>query len=118
MPSAMLAASDVAARQPGQCAIIVDIALMQQIHGRLWMDNLLIALRHSSRRRSVHPGVIFCGDDDKAYYDDDSIGGSLWMSRTVVEGETEVGSDALSSTAIATYSNLAGNGAHQRLPRV
>lgn len=112
----MLAASDVAARQPGQCAIIVDIALMQQIHGRLWMDNLFIALRHSSR--SVDPGVIFCGDDDKAYYDDDSIGGSLWLSRMVVEGETEVGSDALSSTAIATYSNLAANGANQRLPTV
>lgn len=108
VPASMLSAEDAAARKPGQCALVIDHALLTVIHGRLWMDSLFIALRHSSRTPGVN--IILCGDSKKTSFDDNPAGGSLWLTRSVVQGQAAPGLDPLSCTGIAVYSKFAGNG--------
>lgn len=108
IPASMLSAEDVAARKPGQCAIVIDHTLLTVIYGRLWMDSLFIALRHSSRTPGV--SIIGCGDSDKTAFDNSPAGGSLWLTRSVVQGQAAPGPEVLTCTAVAVYSKFAAYG--------
>ena len=104
----MLDAAGAAARRSGQCAIIVDTDLLALIHGRLWVDSLFVALRRTSRTSSVD--LILCGDQDRSAYGTPAAG-SLWLTRSVLQGDTVTNPDVQSATGIAVYSSLAANGA-------
>lgn len=111
VPGTLLDASQVTARQPRQCAIVIDTGLLNVLHGNLWMDNLFIAVRHSSRFDAVT--IVSCGDKDKATFASRPVGGSLWLTRTVTQGESQPtsGSSSQGSTGVAVYGSMAANGA-------
>jgi len=109
----MLNSAEVAARAPGQCAVIIDVGLLQVLHGSLWMDNLFIAVRPTSGVESLP--TLRCGSMTKTTSDHDSsaVGGNLWLTRSVLQGGqmNQLGVSFIGSNAVSIYGALAANGA-------
>lgn len=106
----MLDAAGAAARRPGQCAIVLSTGLLSLIHGSLWMDNLFIALRRTGDQRAAEPALITCGNSERGT--GEAVGGSMWMTRSIIQGDTIAGSPEKSGRGVAVYSapGFAANG--------
>ena len=92
-PSAtLLSAEDAAAWQPGQCVIVVDNYLLQVMYSSLWLDNLFVSLQRTSRTGVISElALITVGDNNAETADTIAPSGELWLTRSVVSGDTDAG---------------------------
>ena len=91
-PAALLSAEDVAAWRPGQCVVVVDSYLLQVMYSSLWLDSLFISLQRTSRTGVISAAaLITVGDNNATTADTDAASGALWMTRSVVSGDTDAG---------------------------
>ena len=89
-PAALLLAEDVAVWRPGQCLIVVDNYLLQVMYGSLWLDSLFVSLQRTNQTGVITAeALITVGDNNATTADTDAAAGALWLTRSVVSGDTD-----------------------------
>jgi len=90
-PAALLSAEDAAVWQPGQCVIVIDSYFLQVMYSSVWLDSLFVSLQRTDRTGVITAAaLITVGDNNAVMADTDAASGALWLTRSVVSGDTDV----------------------------
>lgn len=92
--------------------LLPDMTLLVALYGTLWLHNLYISLRSTTRTPGVWNEVIISG----SYYREDGMhvpsSGSLWVTRSVVEGNPEPDPGVSTVRVFSVHSQMAVSGAN------
>lgn len=77
----------------GQCLLVADDDALEVMHGRVWLDNLYLRVKRTSR--NSRPALLSVA----------ALGGQLWLTRSVLQGDGSIESLQASVGLTATITN-------------
>ena len=88
--------------RPGQCVVIVHNHLLQVMYSSLWLDSLFVSLQPTNQTGVLSAAaLITVGDNNATTNDTVAASGALWLTRSVVSGDTDAGGTSGVRTAVS-----------------